>query len=82
MKYLFTKLSEPGYGLEFNTKAEVLIHLLPRVCAFCELEAKSMIDTNALTAEECNAMLLNELLNTDCGCEYDLEEYDKTTRNT
>jgi len=74
MKYLFTKLSDPGYELEFNTKQEVLIHFLPRVCMDCETEAKLRINTNDLTAEECNEEFLDDLLCTACGCEYDLEE--------
>lgn len=79
MKYLFTKLSEPGYELQFDTQTDVLMHLLPRTCTLCKLEAKSLINKSNLTAEMCNEELLYELLGTSCGCEYMLEGLEDET---
>lgn len=68
MKYLLTKLSEPGWELEFDTYRQVEDKLSACCCWECKEE---VIDE--IVAGECSS-LLEGLLATPCGLGYDVKE--------
>lgn len=62
MIHVVTKLSKTGWVKTFNTEEEARVELYNHIC-------KSCIHAEELTMDS----PINDLLATDCGCEYDYE---------
>ena len=62
MKYTVIKLSRPGWDKTFDTEEEARETLYAHIC-------KSCILAEELTADS----TIDDLLATDCGCEYYVE---------
>lgn len=67
MTYKLFKLSKPGWELEFNSLQEAGDKLLKHICSDCSDEV-----IGSYTCFDEN--LINGLLCTACGCEFDLGE--------
>ena len=65
MKYKLFKMSEPGWTLEFDTRKEVEYKLFTCLCSECKEEAIDEIKEGHDVVEA--------ILSTACGCEFDLE---------
>lgn len=55
MRYLLTKLSAPGWEVQFNTENDAKNHLLSYICLECKQQSDLSLDS---------------LLSTPCGCEF------------
>jgi hypothetical protein len=65
--FTLMKVSHPGWEKDFNTEQEVANELSKYVCRSCKL-AEELSDNPTI----------DDLLNTDCGCEFVVEDRRKT----
>lgn len=66
MKHILTKLSEPGWEVEYSTLKEVEYKLLECICSECKEELMDEIIAGGNPVDEA--------LCTPCGCEFYYEK--------
>lgn len=66
MKYILTKLSEPGWEIEYQDKLELQTKLYSCICEQCRCEEYITEISH-----------IDDMLNTSCGCEFYYEEIEK-----
>lgn len=74
MKHILHKRSTPGWSKEFETEESAYAELLTHICGECLSGDHELIGTterHAMTPP--NPAVIEDLLGTPCGCEYDFE---------
>lgn len=62
MTYVLYKMSAPGWKLEFDTEEQARDELLKHICDQCRT-----------TMRITEGSSIDEMLGTDCGCEFDVD---------
>lgn len=72
-KYTLAKSSTPSW--EFNSDTLSFLHsmLNDEICTLCKDHAKILNDTHSQSTDEDYLDAIDDLMDTDCGCEYYFE---------
>jgi hypothetical protein len=75
MIYILSKLSEPSWSTAFNTRHETTQALHEHICYLCREEAWDNAVIESVSSQFSPVVSISHLLNTQCGCEFHVEEY-------